>query len=130
MNTLHAQNLKSAMNMAFRSLGLDPAATDSRSLPYSLRIQYTRNLAAIIVQYPDRFDPGVVDAAKAELQHPAHGALENYTFSEVLTDLGSGALDGAAGLTKGFTFSLGAGITLGIAAVLVIAALRYLPAKK
>ena len=88
---LHA-NLKSAQNLALSKMGL-PASYDKGSFDYTQETTYNKTLAAIIAQYPARFNIEAVTVARdvvakgyQPLEDPYSVALAAKTFATSVED--------------------------------------------
>lgn len=79
--TRQAANLLSARRLAAARVGW--SGIDPSGMSFTLREAYNTELQSIILQYPDRFAPGVVAAARARTPD---GELETYGVTAAAAD--------------------------------------------
>lgn len=86
MTEQQAANLRSARKLALARAGLDNLnEANSLTLDYDDRVKYLRELAAVILAYPARFDEQTVTSARIA-QGKNYAPLESYSFADAVVD--------------------------------------------
>ncbi len=97
MTTQQRANLDSARRLAAQRIGWTGNTVD---IPYNLREAYATELAAIILQYPERFDSQTLANARAEQADEPNADLEIYTAGDAAGDFLAGAGEGVGSVVE------------------------------
>lgn len=128
-STENAANLRSANNVAANRLGVDRT-----NLTYEQRLDYTREVAKVILEHPERFTPATVETAKATL-NKNYSPLEDPSFNweQFAGEVGNEVAelgDSAAGVGEGVKKALALSAWLIPVAVVVAVGILLLGLKK